>query len=280
MKEWQQNLFPQHLLSRLMGCLASAKLGALTHFFIKRFVTHYGVNLAEAKISDPVKFDSFNDFFTRKLEDGARNIQIDENKLISPVDGAISELGQINEDKLLQAKGAYFSLNDLCGGDDNIATTFRNGSFMTAYLSPKDYHRFHMPISGRLLEMIYVPGKLFSVNNSSVKNVPGLFARNERVICIFETAIGKVAVIAVGAMVVGSVEMKFHGVVVPQRKREIQRWAYDQDNLQFAQGEELGWFKLGSTIIVLCEKNRVAWNEALQADSQLLLGQEIGMIVD
>lgn len=276
MKEWQQKLFPQHTLSKLLGRLANAKLGVLTTFFIKQFVKSYRVNLSEAQVTDPAGFESFNAFFTRALKPGARSMKLDHNCLLSPVDGAISEIGAIEQDRLLQAKGAYFSLTNLCGGDKTLASCFENGAFLTAYLSPKDYHRFHMPISGRLLEMVYVPGSLFSVNRSSVKNVPGLFARNERVICVFETEIGKVAMIAVGAMVVGSVEMRFHGVVAPQENRVIKRWSYDDKTIQFAQGDELGCFRLGSTIIVLCEKDRVNWASHLKSDAALLLGDVIG----
>ena len=279
MKEWQQNLFPQHGLSRLMGWLASAKFGRLTHFFIKRFVNYYGVNLSEAKISNVSQYESFNDFFTRELKEGARYIAKDESKMICPVDGAISELGKIAHDRLLQAKGHYFTVKALCAGDENLGKAFENGSFMTAYLSPKDYHRFHMPVSGRLLEMIYVPGKLFSVNQSSVAHVPELFARNERVICIFETAIGKVAVIAVGAMIVGSIDMFFHGVVAPQNDDStITRWAYDDKNMTFEQGDELGCFRLGSTVILLTEADKMTWDERLKPNSPLRLGQVIGSV--
>lgn len=278
MKKWQQDLFPQHTLSRLMGWLASAKLGVLTRFFIRWFVRHYQVNLSEAKISDPCDFSSFNDFFTRELKPGARQINLDQNKLISPVDGAVSEIGKIEKDQLLQAKGAYYSVSSLCGDSASLAATFMHGAFLTAYLSPKDYHRFHMPITGTLVEMIYVPGHLYSVNKSSVANVPALFAKNERVIFIFETAIGKVAMIAVGAMIVGSVETRFHGIVSPQKDRVISRWVFDQNQEKFEQGEELGRFRLGSTIILLCEKDSVEWDQGLRADSSLLLGQEIGKV--
>lgn len=278
MKQWQQDLIPQHLLSQIAGKLASAKLGRLTHYGIKQFIQYYNVNMNEAKITDYTQFKTFNDFFTRELKPGARTIIQDSNKIISPVDGCISEIGAIEKDQLLQAKGAYFSVRDLCGGDAQLANHFNNGAFLTAYLSPRDYHRFHMPITGRLKKMIYIPGKLYSVNQSSVKNVPGLFARNERVVCVFETAIGMVAFIAVGAMIVGSIGMKWHGVVTSSEKSKIQTWEYNDQEIVLQQGDEVGHFRLGSTVILLCEQNKIAWNNALQSDSPLLLGQLLGDI--
>ena len=278
MKPWQQNLIPQHLLSRLMGKLANARLGSITRFGIKKFIAHYHVNMDEAKVSDYTQFVTFNDFFTRELKSGIRVIPTEENVIISPVDGCISEIGKIEKDQLLQAKGAYFSVRDLCGGDLALATQFQNGSFLTAYLSPRDYHRFHMPIAGKLTQMIYVPGKLFSVNPSSVNNVPGLFAKNERVICVFETEIGKVALIAVGAMIVGSIAMKWHGIVAPSNHHAIQTWGYSDQKIILDRSDEVGHFRLGSTIIILCEKNKIQWNDALSAEKSLRLGEIIGSV--
>lgn len=278
MKRWQQNLIPQHLLSHVMGRFANAKLGGLTHFGIKKFIDHYHVNMGEAKISDYKQFESFNDFFTRELKSDARIISQENNTLISPVDGCISELGPIQKDRLLQAKGAYFNVRDLCGDDVALSQCFEDGAFLTAYLSPKDYHRFHMPMDGQLKKMIYVPGKLFSVNAASVNNVPGLFARNERVICVFETAIGTVALIAVGAMIVGSIAMHWHGIVVPQKKRDIQSWYYDNQKIMLRRGDEVGYFQLGSTVILLFEKNKLTWHSSLQSDSALRMGEIIGYI--
>lgn len=278
MQEWVQNLFPQKWLSHFLGSLANANMGALTHFAIKRFVAHYQVNLNESLFSEADQFASFNDFFTRALKPGARQIIKDNAKIISPVDGAISELGLINDHRLLQAKGKYFTLDSLCA-DQDVADYFRSGQFLTAYLSPKDYHRFHMPYSGQLLEMIYVPGKLFSVNQSSVANVDQLFARNERVICIFETAIGKMAVIAVGAMIVGSVMMKWHGIVAPQKKPQVIQWDYADKHIVLEQGDELGHFRLGSTVIVLFEKDKMNWDAQLKSESLLRLGDVLGDVV-
>lgn len=275
MKSWQQNLIPQHFLSHLMGKLANAKLGMLTTFGIKKFIKRYCVKMNEAKISDYTQFKTFNDFFTRELKSGVRLISQEENCIVSPVDGCISEIGEIKNNLLLQAKGAYFNVKDLCGGDLESSRSFENGNFLTAYLSPKDYHRFHMPITGRVKKMIYVPGKLFSVNPYSVKNISNLFSRNERVVCIFETAIGSVALIAVGAMIVGSVSINWHGIVSPQKNRIIQTWNYDDGKIILQKGDEVGHFRLGSTVIILCEHNAVVWNSALQAETILRLGEVI-----
>jgi phosphatidylserine decarboxylase len=234
--------------------------------------------MSEALISDYTQFHSFNDFFTRALKPGARTIASEKNVMISPVDGCISEIGVIKKDQLLQAKGAYFSTYDLCGGDSALSHRFENGHFLTAYLSPKDYHRFHMPIKGTLQKMIYVPGQLFSVNSASVNTVPGLFARNERVICVFDTDIGTVALIAVGAMIVGSIAMRWHGIVKSPHKRMLHIWDYRDKPLHFARGEEVGHFRLGSTVIILCEHNAVTWDAALCAEKSLVLGEAIGCV--
>lgn len=273
MKYWQQTIFPQHILSRVLGKLANAKLGCLTRFTIKKFIAHYRVNLSEAKITDYKQFKTFNDFFTRELQVGARFIAQEKNVLVSPVDGYVSEWGDITEDKLLQAKGAYFNLHDLCGKDVSMSEHFINGKFLTAYLSPKDYHRFHMPVTGKLKKMIYIPGKLFSVNPFSVKNIPGLFARNERVICLFETEIGCVAFIAVGAMIVGGIAMHWHGIVAPGKQKAV--WHYESDQIVLQRGDEVGHFRLGSTVIILCEKSSIKWMDALQENSVLRLGEVI-----
>lgn len=272
-KYWQQIIFPKHILSRVLGKLANAKLGCLTRFGIKKFIAHYRVNLQDAKITDYKQFETFNDFFTRELKTGARFVSQEKNSVVSPVDGCVSECGDILEDKLLQAKNAYFNLQDLCGGDLATSEHFINGKFLTAYLSPKDYHRFHMPMTGKLKKMIYIPGKLFSVNHSSVQNVPGLFARNERVICLFETEIGHVALIAVGAMIVGSIAMNWHGVVAPGKQKTV--WQYESENIILQRGDEVGHFRLGSTVIILCEKNSVQWMDLVQANSVLRLGEVI-----
>ncbi|OGT50217.1 MAG: phosphatidylserine decarboxylase [Gammaproteobacteria bacterium RIFCSPHIGHO2_12_FULL_38_11] len=276
MKSYLQNLIPQHCLSHLAGKLANLRLGLITRWAIKKFITHYKVNIEEAKITDYREFKTFNEFFTRELKSNARVIALNENSIISPVDGCISELGAIEKDKLLQAKGAYFNLLDLCAGNKALNKTFENGSFLTIYLAPKDYHRFHMPIAGKLLQMIYVPGKLYSVNPASVQNVPGLFALNERVICVFETSIGKMAFIAVGAMIVGSIAMNWHGIVTPSKNRVMALWNYSDKNIHLQKGDEIGHFRLGSTVILLTEQNAVEWDLILHAEKTLQLGETIG----
>lgn len=277
MNEFLQNLIPQHLFSRLMGRLADARLGALTQFGIKKFIQHYQVNMAEAKIDDYKQFQTFNDFFTRELKPSARVLDPAFNSLISPADGAVSECGYLQGDQLLQAKGAYFNVHDLCGSFE-VGSAFDGGAFLTAYLSPKDYHRFHMPIAGTLTKMLYVPGKLFSVNKASVKSVSNLFARNERVVCIFDTEIGKLALIAVGAMIVGSIATQWSGVVAPGNPNEIAVWDYKDYPVTLSRGDEVGHFRLGSTVIILTEKDAIRWNEKLIADTPLKMGECIANV--
>ncbi|OGT51770.1 MAG: phosphatidylserine decarboxylase [Gammaproteobacteria bacterium RIFCSPHIGHO2_12_FULL_42_13] len=257
-----QSLFPQCLLSRLVGKLADKRFGFLTRFFIQAFIRRYKVNLDEAAISDFRSFHTFNEFFTRLLKPEVRSIP-EGDAIISPVDGCVSECGYAAKDQILQAKGAYFSINQLLVGD---AAAFDNGAFLTAYLSPKDYHHFHMPIAGTLVKMIYVPGKLFSVNPYTVNALPGLFSKNERVICIFETALGKMVMVAVGAMIVGSVAIEGHGVIAPGKK------ITDFDvSMTFARGDRLGHFRLGSTIILLFEKYKIQWSPEIQKERVLKL---------
>ena len=272
MKTWLQNLIPQRALSRALGMLANARLGGLTTLAIQAFVRKYQVAMNEAEIRDIRQFKTFNDFFTRALKPGLRTLSGDENTIISPVDGCVSELGKIEQDQLLQAKGAYFSLADLCA-DANIAAYFNNGAFLTAYLAPKDYHRIHMPFTGKLIDMIYVPGNLFSVDPESVRGIPNLFARNERVICVFETSKGMMAVIAVGAMIVGSIATVWHGVVVPQEGRYIKRWNYHDQNITLKRGDELGHFMLGSTVVLLTQENAFSWNRTVMTNSPLKMGE-------
>lgn len=274
MNAWLQNFIPQHAVSRALGVLASARLGLLTRWAIQLFIKRYNVKLDEAEITDIHQFHSFNDFFTRALKPTARSFVENNNTLLSPVDGTVSECGAIQSDQLLQAKGAYFSLNDLCGGFSDVARHFNNGLFLTAYLAPKDYHRIHMPYTGKLVDMIYVPGDLFSVNPQSVQSISRLFARNERVICLFETDRGMLCVIAVGAMIVGSVATVWHGVVAPGTK--IVRRDYRAENVMLRQGAEMGRFLLGSTVIVLTQPNQFSWKKELQCDALLRCGTGIG----
>lgn len=258
-KTLPQYILPQHALSRLMGILSNCRgPQSLKNWAIKKFIDHYGVNLSEAIQSDYKKYVSFNDFFTRKLLPQARLIDQNFNTIVSPADGSISEIGMIKMDKLIQAKGHEYTVRDLLGGDSKTAAEFENGAFATIYLSPKDYHRVHIPYSGHFLNKIYIPGKLFSVNSRTTRVVPNLFARNERVVTFFQTDIGKMAVILVGAMIVGNI------VITAQEGSLLEK------------GDELGYFQLGSTVIILFEANQMAWQKECRAGAAVKMGQPIG----
>ncbi len=274
-----QHLVPQHLLSRLAGKLANATTPWLKNMMIKRFIRHYGVNMAEALKSAPEDYACFNDFFTRALKPGARTIAGPNNSLVSPADGEVSAAGNITGDQLFQAKGKNFSLTALLGGSDTMASAFLDGSFVTIYLSPKDYHRVHMPCGGTLQKMIYIPGKLFSVNQTTSENIDDLFARNERVVCLFDTDAGPLAVILVGAMIVAGIETVWSGQVAPA-KHGISETGYttQQPAIQLAKGEEMGRFKLGSTVILLSGPGAVHWRQELEENTALRLGEKIGEV--
>ena len=248
-----QYIMPKHLISRLVGLLAAARLGALTHALIKLFIKSYGINMAEAKYEKATDYKSFNEFFTRPLKDGLRPVVQDANIIAHPVDGAISQLGKIDGDKLIQAKGHDYSLQALLGGLAETAAPYQNGEFACIYLAPKDYHRIHMPVAGTLREMIYVPGELFSVNPLTAANVPGLFARNERVVTIFDTELGPMALVLVGATIVASIETVWAGTITPPTGKDIFRWSYPASGanaVHLEKGAEMGRFKLGSTVIL------------------------------
>lgn len=255
-----QYLLPKHLLSRLVGCLAAARLGFVSHALIKLFIRAYGINMAEAKFENASDYASFNEFFTRPLKDGARPLVTDENVLAHPVDGAISQAGAIAGDQLFQAKGHFYTVKALLGGDDATAAEFQDGTFACIYLAPKDYHRLHMPIAGTLREMIYVPGELFSVNPLTAANVPGLFARNERVVAIFDTEVGPMSMVLVGATIVASIETVWAGTVTPPTGSEVFRWQYPAEgpnSVRLEKGAEMGRFKLGSTIVMTFAKDAI-----------------------
>lgn len=264
-----QYITPKHLLSRLVGKLAAAEAGALTTAIIKLFIKQYKVDMSEALESDPEFYPSFNAFFTRLLKDDARTICADEKQLALPVDGAVSQLGDINFDSIFQAKGHDYSLTTLLGGKPEIAQPFLEGKFATIYLSPKDYHRIHMPIDGQLTDMIYVPGELFSVSPLTAERVPGLFARNERVVAIFDTEIGKMAMVLVGATIVASIETKWAGTISPPAGKTVQHWKYPAqgvNSVSIKKGEEMGLFKLGSTIVACFEANTIDFAELVAGD--------------
>jgi phosphatidylserine decarboxylase len=247
-----QYIMPKHAISRLVGKLAAAKMGWLTTKLIDLFIGAYGINMNEAKFKKATDFDTFNNFFTRELEEGARTIDNDENALCYPVDGAISQQGDIIDGQLIQAKGFNYSLSSLLGGDEKTAAPFQGGKFSCIYLAPKDYHRIHMPMAATLREMIYVPGELFSVNPLTAQNVPDLFARNERVVAIFDTDMGELAMVLVGATIVASIETTWGGTITPPAGKDIFRWQYPKDGadaITFNKGDEMGRFKLGSTVV-------------------------------
>lgn len=272
---WSQYLLPHHGISRLMGRFARSETPWIKDPFIKWFQKRFDISLAEAEIESPTDYPSFNAFFTRALKEGARPINPEAKGIVSPADGVISQCGPIREDEILQAKGAYFSVADLLGGDEALAKEFQQGAFATVYLSPKDYHRVHMPVTGTLRSMTYVPGRLFSVNNATAAQVPRLFARNERAVCIFDTEQGPVAVILVGAMIVAAIETVFAGQVTPL-SRKVQTVDYQEQPITLEKGAELGRFLLGSTVILLFPEQQATWLPSLQAGTALKVGELMG----
>lgn len=267
-----QYVLPKQALTALAGKLANIRGGGMTTSFIQWFAGKYGVNMAEAANPDLAAYATFNDFFTRPLKAGARPMA--QTALVSPVDGAVSQLGAIKHDQIFQAKGHSYSTRALVGGDADLASQFEDGSFATIYLSPKDYHRIHMPCDGRLMRMIYVPGDLFSVNPATARGVPGLFARNERVVCVFETATGPFVLTLVGATIVGSMATVWHGVVNPPRTRQVREWRYEDQNIVLKKGDEMGRFLLGSTVVLLFPKEgHVQFNASWQEATPVRMGE-------
>jgi phosphatidylserine decarboxylase len=272
-----QHIVPQHLLSRGVGRLAASENTFVKNTFIKNFAAKYQVNMAEALEENPLAYKSFNDFFTRALKPNARPIATDSKAIISPADGAISQIGAITADKIFQAKGHDYSVTTLLGGDEQRAEAFIGGQFATVYLSPKDYHRVHMPFTGKLTQMIYVPGDLFSVNTTTAENVPNLFARNERVVCLFDTEVGQMAVVLVGAMIVAGIATTWAGNLAPQGKNVVTT-NYD-GSVTLKKGDELGRFYLGSTAIVLFGANVMQWRDSITATTPVRMGEAMGEIV-
>lgn len=259
-----QYVTPKHLLSRMVGKLAEAELGNVTTAIIKLFIKQYNVDMSEALHSDPEHYSSFNAFFTRPLKPEARTIDERDGVLIHAVDGTVSQFGDIETDSIFQAKGHDYSLTSLLGGKPELATPFKNGKFATIYLAPRDYHRIHMPVDGTLTDMIYVPGELFSVNPLTAENISGLFARNERVVALFDTPVGKMAMVLVGATIVASIETVWAGTVTPPAGKNVQHWTYDADSeasITLKKGDELGRFKLGSTIVACFEPGAIEFED-------------------
>jgi phosphatidylserine decarboxylase len=269
-----QYLLPKQALTVFAGKVANAKAGKLTTRLIRWFVKRYQVNMSEAANPDLGSYASFNEFFTRPLRPDAR--PLDTASFVCPVDGAISQFGAIHQGQIFQAKGHDYSATALVGGDSKLAAQFHNGSFATIYLSPRDYHRIHMPCDGRLMRMIYVPGDLFSVNPATARGVPGLFARNERVVCLFESPQGPFILTLVGATIVGSMATVWHGVVNPPRTREIREWTYADQNINLKKGEEMGRFLLGSTVVLLFPADTLAFNPAWAPTGPVCMGDMMG----
>jgi phosphatidylserine decarboxylase len=265
-----QYLLPKLALTRFAGRLASTQGGSLTPHLIRWFARKYEVNMEEAHNSDLGSYRSFNEFFTRALREGARPLA--DADFICPVDGAISQFGTIEHDQIFQAKGHRYSTAALVGGDGKLAALFDHGSFATLYLSPRDYHRIHMPCDARLLRMIYVPGALFSVNPTTARGVPGLFARNERVVCVFESEFGPFVMVLVGATIVGSMQTAWHGVVNVSRNGKIREWGYDDQQILLEKGEEMGRFLLGSTVVMLLPRG-VRFNPEWTVAGAIRLGE-------
>jgi len=270
-----QYLLPKQALTVFAGKVANARGGAWTARLIRWFVARYKVNMAEAANSDIRSYATFNDFFTRALRSDARPLA--QAAFICPVDGAISQFGRMENDQLFQAKGHTYSSTALLGGDRDLAAQFQDGSFATLYLSPRDYHRIHMPCDGRLTRMIYVPGDLFSVNPVTARGVPGLFARNERVVCVFEAAHGAFVLTLVGATIVGSMATVWHGLVNPPRTREVRVWEYDKQQVLLKKGDEMGRFLLGSTVVMLFPKNALQFNPQWAPAQAVRMGEEMGI---
>ena len=267
-----QYLLPKQALTSLAGRAASAQWGGVTTAVIRRFIQRYGVNMDEAANPDPAAYPTFNEFFTRALKPGARPLAVAH--LLCPVDGAISQFGRIERDQIFQAKGHHFSTTALVGGDATLAARYEDGHFANVYLSPKDYHRIHMPCAGRLLRMIHVPGDLFSVNPVTARGVPGLFARNERVVCEFERPDGeRFVMVLVGATIVGSMATVWHGVVNPPRPGQVREWRYEDQRIELAQGAEMGRFLLGSTVVMLFPKGPLKFNPAWLPAGPVRLGE-------
>ncbi len=266
-----QYLIPKQALTALAGRFARAEAGGATRSFIRWFANRYQVNMAEAENPDLASYPTFNAFFTRSLKPGARPLA--QAKWVCPVDGAISQFGSIAQDQIFQAKGHCYSTTALVGGDAQLAAQFEDGHFATLYLSPKDYHRIHMPCDGVLRRMIYVPGALFSVNPTTARGVPGLFARNERVVCVFDSAHGPFVLTLVGATIVGSMATVWHGMVNPPRPGRLWERRYDEGAVRLRQGEEMGRFLLGSTVVMLFPKVPMQFNAEWQPARPIRMGE-------
>lgn len=277
---WPQYVLPHHLLSRGMHALTRINGGGISRAGMRAFISSFDVNMGEAVHEDVKHFRNFNEFFTRAIKPAARPVDMAEEAIVSPVDGTVNQAGEIREGRIFQAKGHDYSAEELLG-DAALAAPFMNGEFATLYLSPRDYHRMHMPCDGTLTEMLHVPGRLFSVNGLTANNIPRLFARNERVVCMFETPLGRMALVAVGAIFVGSIETVWAGEITPPAGSRMRRWRYGRNEsageVHLKKGEEWGRFNMGSTVVMLTEPNTVDWQDYLRAGNRMRMGARIGV---
>lgn len=275
---WPLYPLPHHGLSRLVHAAARGTAPAWKDFLLRQFLRRFVVNLGEAANPDPHAYPSFNAFFTRELAPDARPIDTDPSAIVSPVDGGVSQAGRIADGRIIQAKGRSYSALELLGGDRERAEPFRDGQFATLYLSPRDYHRVHMPVDGVLREMVYVPGRLFPVHATAVRTVPRVFARNERVAALFDTPAGPMAMVLVGALFVGSIETVWAGEITPGSRRQVTVTAYPPEDIRLARGAEMGRFNMGSTVILMFAGDAIRWRDALRADAPVRMGRAIADI--
>jgi phosphatidylserine decarboxylase len=277
LKAWPQYLMPGHLLSLLMLRLTRIRHTGFKNRFIDWFLGRFEIDMTQAVESDPHAYPDFNSFFTRALKPGMRPIAPDATEIACPVDGTVSQIGGVMEGRVFQAKGHDFSLQQLLGGQEAWAAPFRDGRYTTIYLSPKNYHRIHMPVDGTLRSMVHVPGRLFSVNPATTRVVPGLFARNERVVAFFDTVCGPMAMVMVGAVFVGGVETVWHGMVTPPAGKVVRLWTYSGDKAQtFKKGDEIGRFNMGSTVILVFGNDAIRWEATLGHQTEVVMGQRLG----
>ena len=277
-KAWLQYPLPHHAISRLTYRLTRVTHRGFKDWAIQDFIRRFGVDMSEAMQPDPTAYPSFNAFFTRALRSDARPLASGARDVACPVDGAVSQIGPIEAGRVFQAKGQSFTTLELLGGDAKAAAPFEHGQFVTLYLSPRDYHRIHMPLDGTLTRMIHVPGRLFSVNPPATRAVPRLFARNERVACLFDTPAGPMALVMVGALNVASIETVWAGEVTPPQRRRVQAWDYAGE-IQLAKGAEAGRFNMGSTVILLFAKDRIRWEESYQPAAAVRMGRKLASII-
>ncbi|QHG92238.1 phosphatidylserine decarboxylase [Coxiella endosymbiont of Amblyomma sculptum] len=271
---------PQHIFSRIVGWLADRRWGLITQTAIRLFIYFYGVNMKETKNSDIRSYQSFNDFFTRHLNSSLRPIASDPKAIVSPADGVISAIKKLSGEIILQVKKHNFTITELLGGNSEQVKLFQESAYFSVYLAPKDYHRIHMPIDGSLSKMTYIPGHLFSVNPRLVRRIPQLFSQNERVVCLFKTQIGYMAIVIVGSSLVGSIHTVWHGTVAPSIKKIISVWNYQEKNINLIRGDELGHFKMGSTVILLFPLCKVRWESYQKINNRIFFGERIGTLIN